>query len=311
MRYFKIVCVAALCLCAVKTFANVSVYPYAVEFDSAKGKRVIPIRVTNPTSIKKTYRISIMDVRQTIDGGYDEITAEEGRPQFSAAPFITFSPRQFTLEPHDYQTVNIGRKPLLNVPDGDYVSRIRVEEVDTPSPQKQPEEMVGFSVDLKFLYVVTIPVYIKKGTTPGRANIVSAKVQQFNDGKYYLMVMMEREGGPRYLRGRLTATADKKQIAELKNTRIYPDNPARLARMPLDPKVVANPKDLIGKKIKIVFKNDNEKNSLGEAEFTLTENDIILLPEPEKNPAVKTAASAKAADKKPDTPNAKSVDNKD
>ena len=255
----------ALCFCALKVHANISVYPYSVDFDASAKKRVASVNVTNPTNEKKTYRISVIDMKQNPDGSFEEIPADQ-RPAYSAAAYITFSPKQFTLDGRDYQTVNISRKPLLNAPDGEYTSHLKIQEVDTPAPAVQSEEK-QLSAELRFKYNITIPLYIKKGKTEGSAEIASAKIEERN-GRIYLAVKLKKEG-QKYFRGKVTASQGKKIISEVRNIRIYPSTPERDVFLPLNKETAA--KDLAGKKIKIVYQYDTEKEKgdICEADFTL------------------------------------------
>lgn len=269
-KYASGIILCVLCFCAAKVCANMSVYPYSADFDSSSKKRVVSINVTNPTNEKKTYRISVVDMKQKPDGSYEDIPAGE-KPADSAAPFITFSPKQFTLDGKDMQVVNISRKPLLNAPDGDYTSHLKIQEVDTPVSAAAAEARQQLSVEIKFKYNITIPIYIKKGKTEGSAAIASAKLTQRN-GASGLEVKLKREEGMKYFRGKIVAMADKKVIAEVKNIRIYPSTSERDVFVPLKKEV--NAEDLAGKKVKIVYKHDAEKEKadkgdICEAEFTL------------------------------------------
>ncbi len=254
---------AALCFCWVKIYANVSIYPYAIDFDASSNKRVASIIVTNPTSEKKTYRVSVVDMKQNIDGSYEEIPSDQ-KPDDSAAPYIAFSPKQFTLDGKERQTVNISRKPLLNAPDGDYTSHLKLQEIDTPVPAESIASD-HLSVELKLKYNLTIPIYIKKGKTEGNLIISSAKPEQKND-KSYINVRLQRTEGNKYFRGKITIMQNKKILSEVKNIRIYPSTAERDVSIPLNEKA-----DLTGKKIRIIYTDDTgkEKGNISEADFIL------------------------------------------
>jgi len=265
-KYAGVMILFVLCFFAVKAYSNISVYPYAVDFDASSKKRVVAINVTNPTDEKKTYRISVIDMKQKPDGSFEEIPADQ-RPESSAAPYITFSPKQFTLDGKDMQVVNISRKPLLNAPDGEYTSHLKIQEVDTPAPAAETEQQKQISVEIKFKYDMTIPIYIKKGKTEGIAQIKSAKLTQGNGGAG-LVVKLERKEGKKYFRGKIVAMAGKKIIAEIGNIRIYPSTLERNVFVPLKKEI--NAEELAGKKVKIVYKYDTgkEKGDICAAEFT-------------------------------------------
>jgi P pilus assembly chaperone PapD len=250
----------------VKVYGNISIYPYAVDFDASSKKRVVSISVSNPSNERKTYRVSVIDMKQGITGGFKEIPADK-RPEFSAAPFIAFSPKQFTLGPGEFQTVNISRKPMLNAPTGEYTSHLKIQEVDTPMP-KEVTDSEGISAVLKFKYSITIPIYIRSGKTEGRVSISAAKLEERN-GQQYISITLTREEGLKYFRGKIIATVNKNIVSEMKNMRLYPESHERIIFLPLNKGVT----DLAGKKVKIIYQSDTDtdkkKEVFSEAEFTL------------------------------------------
>ena len=260
------VLLCSLCFTAAKVCEAISVYPYSVDFDASSKKRVISVDVTNSSNERKTYRVSVIDMKQGITGGYTEFPAGVV-PADSAVPFISFSPRQFTLGPNEYQRVNISRKPMLDAPDGEYIARLKFQEIDTPTPKEQTEDQ-AFSAAVQFRYNLTIPIYIKKGETKGTINITSAKLEE-KGGKHFLVVTLLREEGSKYFRGKITATLGKQSVSEVQSIRIAPSTPERRVSMPLNKGITA--KDLAGKKIRIVYRSDSgkEKGVFSEAEFIL------------------------------------------
>ena len=55
-------------LIGAKAWANISIYPYNLDFDAASRKRVQSIRVINKSNKRQTYRISVIDLQQNSNG---------------------------------------------------------------------------------------------------------------------------------------------------------------------------------------------------------------------------------------------------
>ena len=110
--------VLLLCTAAGTANANISVFPYSIDFDAASSKRVQSVRIINTSSETQTYRVSFVNFIQDENGALKETTDKNG---FYADKYLSWSPRQFTLKPNEVQTINIARKSLAQAPDGELV----------------------------------------------------------------------------------------------------------------------------------------------------------------------------------------------
>lgn len=129
--------VLLLCTAAGTADANISVFPYSIDFDAASSKRVQSVRIINTSSETQTYRVSFVNFIQDENGALKETTDKKG---FYADKYLSWSPRQFTLKPNEVQTINIARKSLAQAPDGEFVSHLKISEVmlGAPKPKAKP-----------------------------------------------------------------------------------------------------------------------------------------------------------------------------
>ena len=155
--------VLLLCTAAGTADANISVFPYSIDFDAASSKRVQSVRIINTSSETQTYRVSFVNFIQDENGALKETTDKNG---FYADKYLSWSPRQFTLKPNEVQTINIARKSLAQAPDGEFVSHLKISEVmlGAPKPKAKPGAKSNtLSMQLKALFAITLPVTITKG----------------------------------------------------------------------------------------------------------------------------------------------------
>lgn len=151
-------------LVAETAMANISIFPYSVDFSDKSRKRVQSIRVINSSNNVQTYRVSVVNFDQDEFGRLKEVEVNDQ----SAKEYLSWSPRQFTLKPNDVQTINVARKALSNAKDGEYVSHLKISEVDIGAPKVRPNNAANsdtLSMELRALFAVTIPVTIEKGSS--------------------------------------------------------------------------------------------------------------------------------------------------
>lgn len=165
MKFRKIYLIILTILMMSETaLANISIFPYSVDFSDRSRKRVQSIRVINSSDKMQTYRVSVINFNQDEEGKLHEVEINDR----SAKEYVTYSPRQFTLKPNDVQTINIARKSLSSAKDGEYVSHLKISEVNIGAPKVEKNNASNsntLSMELKALFAVTIPVTIEKGNS--------------------------------------------------------------------------------------------------------------------------------------------------
>lgn len=207
--------------------ANISIYPYHLDFNTASRKRVQSLRVINKSNKRQTYRISVIDQSQDQNGNLKEIKESDN----SAKKYLQFSPRQFTLEPNLVQTINIATKGLSNAPDKEFFSFIQISETklgEMPRPSKEGKTQ-KLSIELTPLFSVRFPVKILKGS-----NLVSETViDSLSWGKEAFNVVLKRTGNISSNVNLVLVDDDKKEISRLNSVKIYVPNEKLKVKMPL------------------------------------------------------------------------------
>ncbi|MCL2473487.1 MAG: hypothetical protein FWF23_01075 [Alphaproteobacteria bacterium] len=249
-------------------FANIAITPFYIDFDAASNKRVVSVKVTNTTSEKQTYRAHFINYKQKPDGSLEEITKAQEDPNAPfAEPYLTVSPRQFTIDPGIMQTVNVGRKPMPNVPDGEYVSYLMIREITPPTPIEQTQASdKEFGVNIKALYATAIPVLLIKGQfTSGTALSEIESAGTPKDSKNALIaVTLEREG-TRSSYGSIQVMDGSDVVGEIKNLRVLLSTKSRRVVIQLK----KPESELKGKKLRIIFKD-------GRTDNTITEEKVVF-----------------------------------
>jgi P pilus assembly chaperone PapD len=203
-------------------FANITIYPQSIDLNADGKNRVQSVRITNTTQEKQTYSVTVFDFRQMQDGQIQELK-ENDKSSNSASQYVSVSPRQFSLDPKQTQTINVIRKPSAELSDGEYVSRLKIAEIDTKPKMTKSEATEGntLGIDLRALYAVTIPVTITKGPLSAEAEISEAKKKDADT----VTVTLSRAAGESSIFGNIVINdSGGRKIGEMNSLRIYPGN---------------------------------------------------------------------------------------
>lgn len=198
-------------------WANISIYPYNLDFYAGSRKRVQSIRVINKSNRRQTYRISVIDLLQNSNGDMKEVKDNKN----SAKNYLQFSPRQFTLEPNLVQTVNIAQKGLANAPDNEFFSFIQIAETKLgETPKKSEKENKNLSIELIPLFSVRVPVKILKGSNLFSGTDIGSLALKKNK----LDVLLKRTGNISSNVNLALLDGKKNEISRLNSVKIYPPN---------------------------------------------------------------------------------------
>ena len=234
MKIKKIFLPLIICLLtAQNTLANISIFPYNVDFQDTSKKRVQSVRVINTSDKTQTYRVSVINFTQDENGKLTEVNEHD----YSAKKHLTWSPRQFTLKPHEVQTINLARKSLSNLKDGEYISHFKVAEVDVKRPDEvkaKNENPDTLSMNLRALFAVTIPVTIEKGKTGVRKTSV---ISYNNVNGEKLNVTLKREGNISSYVNIVILDNKGKELGRVNSVRIYLSAEKLNIDVPLNTKV--------------------------------------------------------------------------
>ncbi len=154
------------------------VAPTRIILDGPRGAEVVLNNIGSETA---TYRISLELKRMREDGSLEEIEPENATPTEQATlDMLYYSPRRVTLPPNQPQTIRIGVRPPVGLPDGEYRAHLLFRAVRDPVPAVADANVTaptGVSIALTPIYGVTIPVIIRQGTLSATAAISNPRIE--------------------------------------------------------------------------------------------------------------------------------------
>lgn len=219
----------ALFLMTQTTWANISIFPYSVEFEAESNKRVKSVRVINTSDKTQTYRVSMVNFLQDKNGKLTEVTEDNGT---FAIKYMNWSPRQFTLKPNEMQTINVARRSMAQAKDGEFVSHLKISEVSlgTPKPKQNSDNADTLSMQIRALFAVTIPVTVTKGNNLiAKTEIGSYKLLSNNK----LQLELKRMGNMSS-RVNISVLNEKgKEVGRVNNVKVYLSTPTLNVVIPL------------------------------------------------------------------------------
>lgn len=236
----KFLILLLFCGISFNALAGFSLYPLSVDFKEEDRNRSQTLNIINSSANIQTYRVELVQLKQNPEGKFEQVKSTPN----SAKELLTFSPRQFTLLPNKKQAIRIARKNLSNVEDGEYVSHLQVREVEMPHKKnKKSDDKEGFSVSIKVLQNVSLPVTIYKGKDlEEKTELVSAK-----EKNNAVEVVLKRLGN---ISSRLqleVVDEEGKIIGKTDTVRIYLPNKTRTVSVPLAKGNKAKSKSLVVK----------------------------------------------------------------
>ncbi len=146
---------------AAQGIGDLSVAPTRVVLEGRD--RNAAITVSNRGSESATFRISVVNMRMTETGEFQEVTAPDPGQMF-AEDLIRYSPRVVDLPPGGAQVIRI----LLNKPDGlaegEYRSHLFIRgEPKSGGRSIEQQDQSNLSIQLQPIFGVTIPVIVRQG----------------------------------------------------------------------------------------------------------------------------------------------------
>lgn len=136
-----------------------------------------------------TYRIEDVELEALGEGGYAPMAEEAPSPEWSAARYLRYAPRQVTLGPGERQVVKIISRAPRDMGVGEYRSHLRFSSIPVVAPVEEQEtkaddndsNSVGVKVGLE--YRITIPVILRTGRGENGTRIQSAHLTASPDSE--------------------------------------------------------------------------------------------------------------------------------
>lgn len=175
-----------------EVMASLMISPTRLAFE--ERDRAAHITIINTSDETKTYRLDLVDIMQTEQGGIKSELAPEDRAKiFSAKDMIRFSPRQVTLGAGETQRVRLSVRKPANLPEGEYRSHLSITELPPP---ERVDNQDNVQIRLHILMSFTIPVFIRNGDVNVSAKIQSPRLllPTHEDKNAYLALDLARTG---------------------------------------------------------------------------------------------------------------------
>lgn len=243
-----------LALIANTAKANISIYPFSVYFEEDTRKRVQSVRIINSSDKVQTYRVNLVDFDQDEKGKLTEVSES----LTSAKPYVSWSPRQFTLNPKEVQTINVARRGLAKAKDGEYVSHLKISEVNLGAPKLDSNDANSDTISMKIdvLFAVTIPVTVEKGDgLVAKTSLIDWK----KVGNDKLNITLKREGNKSSRLNVYVLDEKNQELGKIKGVKIYMTTETLNIDIPLN-------------------KNLNNVNALLKLEDAKSEKEILRQP---------------------------------
>ena len=174
--------------------AELILYPTRVVFEN--GQRSAQLELINQGDSAATYRISVVNRRMELDGGFSEAkTAREG--ERFADDMIRYSPRQVTLEPGAGQTIRIMVRKPSNLEPGEYRSHLLFSKQPQSSPRaglRNDTESDNIGISVSLLIGASIPVIVRHGDTDAEVSLSNLALSQPDANKTVLSLLINRQG---------------------------------------------------------------------------------------------------------------------
>lgn len=172
---FILICVSVLVVFEVRiAIAQTPLFisPQRVELGDRSRSEVLT--VTNRTDNRAAYELGLEDYSMSEDGATMRVESLD----YSARRIIRFSPRRFTLEPGQTQTIRVLSRRSGQLADGTYRTHLVFREVTPSSDADGPREPTpgGTSFGIGFRFNIAIPVVIAAGESQSSVGVEEAEI---------------------------------------------------------------------------------------------------------------------------------------
>ena len=158
------------------------VFPKRIVFDGTRT-RSQTVNLSNTGRDTARYDISLVQIRMTETGGFENITEPDPGQSF-ADPYLRIFPRRVVLAPNESQTVKIQLTRTSELEAGEYRSHVYFRSVPDMKPLGEvPDEDVEattVSIRLTPIYGITIPCIIQVGATDTQVSISNLSIEFMN-----------------------------------------------------------------------------------------------------------------------------------
>ena len=207
------------------------VAPTRLELDGFRGTEVV---LNNVGIERATYRISLELRRMTPEGELEEVDpALANAMEAAALEMVAYAPRRVTLEPNQPQQIRVGVRPPENLPDGEYRVHMLFRAIPEPKPATAAGQVTeGIAIELRPIYGVTIPVFVRVGQLSAEAGITEARLVNV-DGREGIAVELTRSGNRSVYGDLQVVKPGSDPIVLARGVAIYPEVDRRSVAFPI------------------------------------------------------------------------------
>jgi hypothetical protein len=216
---------------------NLLLTPQRVVFEGSK--RIEELNLANIGKDTARYLISLMNLRMTEDGGFEEITQPDTGQNF-ADKWIRFFPHSVILGPGESQAVRIQLTRPAGMGPGEYRSHIYLRAIPDEQPLGQKDSVPDSSISVKLIPIfgISIPVIIRRGENTTQTTLSDLSLEMGKDTVPVLSMAFHRTGSMSvygdilvdYLMDQGKKTV---RIGVIRGVAVYTPNTLRRFRMPL------------------------------------------------------------------------------
>jgi hypothetical protein len=167
--------------------------PRRVVFEGSR--RSVDLNLANTGQDTATYAISLIQVRMTEEGAFEQITQPDPGQLF-ADRYLRFFPRQVTLGPNEAQVVKV-QMISSSLEPGEYRSHFYFRAIPKPVPlgeKVQATDTASISVVLTPVFGITIPAIIRVGTPDTKVTLSDLQLTMVGDTLPQFSVVFNRYG---------------------------------------------------------------------------------------------------------------------
>jgi len=202
--------------------------------------RAASITVSNRGAEAATFRISIVNMRMTETGEFQEVTSPDPGQLF-AEDLIRYSPRSIDLAPGGAQVVRILLTKPDGLADGEYRSHLFIRgEPKVGGRSIEQQDQSNLSIQLQPIFGVTIPVIVRQGAVQASATFSDFQLlpPEGDDPTPRLRMAINRTGnestfGDIRITFHPTSGGQELVVGELNGLSVYTPNPRRLIEVHL------------------------------------------------------------------------------
>jgi hypothetical protein len=195
--------------------------------------------LSNRGDATDTYRIRLIRMEMTVDGGLKEATSPP--TGVDSTQLIRFAPHQITLEPGQTQVLRVMLRKPADLPDGEYrvhmlFQAIPPELAGTTAPAKDKGK--GVSIRLVPIMGLAIPVIVRQGEITAKAGLTGLHLDREKEQSFAAFSLTRAGNASIY--GNLEATFQPKggkavPVGEMNGVAVYPPLDARNVKLALEP----------------------------------------------------------------------------